>query len=486
MYVTYAPCEDEMEDNFEKKPEDISIEQFDPLTGKLEAGDTLPAGEAIAAPKSKKTVYAAVGIGVALVAIVLICIISLVAKGKGFSGDKGKVLQAISNTVKEQPKLLEDLNLGLLSEIAKTKDYSITLDATAGYYKGAISYNEKAETKQFSGNVGMSFFQLDLLGEITPKLVKLQIPMVHDRILTYDYTAKKTGAIVDYIGEEYLDQVDILLKQQQETDKVQKSSDKIVKAMEKELNSLEVKKIGKKEFTVDGSLKSSNGYRMIIKKENVNKIFDVWEEMFKSYYSEEFITGAEAEDIMEEARLEIENMKEIYVDFYIYEKKLAAIILSDETEKDEHQVLFEGGTRRTENMKLIVVSEGDVESEVSLEGKTEGNVETIKIVVTEYGESSEVANITYDTKSGDFKLFLADSYSETELNGTIKTDKNQWQLSLHQTTEDSEFPEITVAITMKKGAVIKKMEGTEFDVGNASDEELQNVLNEYFGFLFGL
>lgn len=501
VYQFYAPCKRKMSDNYENKPGEETEGAVEEVTtnATIETGEPFPSSTedpyissaftteaALEAPKKKNKMFLALGGGIAILAILLVGIFSLAGRGAGLSGNKGIVSQAISNTMKDQSQFIKAFNFEALGNIVKNKDYALSLEASSGYYKGSISYNEKGDSKQFSGNVGMSFLQLDIVGEITPTLIKMQIPMVHDRILTYDYTAEKTGAIVDYVGKEQLDQIDSIFKAQGVSDSEKAASEKFDKAIMEEFRSIDMNKIDKRDFTVNGESKSSNGYRMVITKTNVNNVLNATEELFKLSYPEGVSNAGDVETMVEEARAEIEGMEDLYLDFYIYDKKLSAIVIADKNQEYEVQVLFEGGGRRTELVKLVMIKDGNIDTEISIAGKTEGNIETHTLSVTEYGETAEMGSIVYDTKSGEFKVQQANGYPEVLLQGTIKAEKNQWQLSFKQEMEDPEFPEIGIAITIKKGADIKKLEGTEFNIGTASDEELQNILQEYLGFFFGL
>ena len=163
-------------------------------------------------------------------------------------------------------------------------------------------------------------------------------------------------------------------------------------------------------------------------------------------------------------------MPEVEATFYLYKKELAAIIL--DIDGYEMEILFEGGDYRAQN--IVIAMEGD--EIVEIEGETNGSVEERILTV----EGEEFISYEYDSKSGDFECFISDGYDEYEIaDANIKSKNGQVTFYVEDFTVDGVGMEMELII--KKGAKMDKLSGETFDLGNASESDLEDLIYDELG-----
>ena len=136
----------------------------------------------------------------------------------------------------------------------------------------------------------------------------------------------------------------------------------------------------------------------------------------------------------------------------------------DPSEKDQDiQILFKGGDRRTQNMELISCGE----SVMKISGSEDGNEEVFGVSV----EGEKVGELTYDFKSGEYTLDIED---EGSVSGTLEGKRDGLTLTM-------EGAGMNLSLDVKKGAELQTFSGEKFDIGNASAEDLQTLVQEIYG-----
>ena len=135
-------------------------------------------------------------------------------------------------------------------------------------------------------------------------------------------------------------------------------------------------------------------------------------------------------------------------------------------------MLFEGGDYRAQN--IIIAFEGD--EMIEIEGETNGSVEERSLTI----EGEEFFSYEYDSKSGDFECFISDGYEEYEIaNANIKSKNGQ--VTFYAEDVSFEGVGMEMELTIKKGAKIDKLSGETFDLGNASESELEDLVVDELG-----
>ena len=139
------------------------------------------------------------------------------------------------------------------------------------------------------------------------------------------------------------------------------------------------------------------------------------------------------------------------------------------------EVQFLGGDTRMQNMILLA----DDEKVVEVQGSNEGSVETITMIA----EENDTVKFTYDSDSGD--ITMEAKYDEESYNfaGNLAVDKNSMVITIDDLGSASE--DVSGSITWKKGAQFEEVSGDTFDLGNATEEEWQDLLHEIFAAMLG-
>ena len=155
--------------------------------------------------------------------------------------------------------------------------------------------------------------------------------------------------------------------------------------------------------------------------------------------------------------------------FYLYKGQYAAIDIIPENDVS-FEVQFLGGDTRMQNMILLA----DDEKVVEVQGSNEGSVETITMIA----EENDTVKFTYDSDSGD--ITMEAKYDEESYNfaGNLAVDKNSMVITIDDLGSASE--DVSGSITWKKGAQFEEVSGDTFDLGNATEEEWQDLLHEIF------
>ena len=163
-------------------------------------------------------------------------------------------------------------------------------------------------------------------------------------------------------------------------------------------------------------------------------------------------------------KVSIAEMNPIKMTFYLDGMNYAAIILKSGDSKVE--ILFQGGDRPTQNMKIKVDGEvvfrikGSTEDDVE---KSEWYVEDEKVVTLRRDKSSNVTKVTIGEEEVSFKL-------------RVNKERNSAELKIYDISNGEEtLDNLSIRMKIKKGASLPKMEGDVFDVGNATMEEFEKV-----------
>ncbi|WP_075721135.1 hypothetical protein [Roseburia sp. 499] len=438
---------------------------FDPMTGQ-------PVG---AKPKKKgflKSTASKVVLAIAIIAVIA-CGVTAVAFNCGILGSKSdKVLKAITNTLEDKGELTKAFDF---SDIVESNEYTMGFSMEAEGVGMECSYLSGKSGKQLTGNVNAYSTNIDFALNLTEEELQVQIPYITDKIFTYNYTGENTGYLMEEMTSDEVEAFNKVLEYLYSAESNDKATEKLKDAVLDEYKSLEFEDAGKEEFEVDGKDRECKGYKTVITKENMQNLIDAYEEATSDSLDEmeelmvdldpTYTMGSYA-DSFDELREILEEMPDMATTFYLYDNKLACIELQPKGE-EAIQIQFLGGDRRAQNMR-IVDEEGNAIFEVV--GETDGSEETIEFLVI--GES--VLSLVYDSKSGELSL----SSEEFSLSGSIESDKNGFTFTIDEYSDEYDTYDFEGSISLMKGADFQELDGEKFDIGNASEDEVVDLMKE--------
>ena len=167
-------------------------------------------------------------------------------------------------------------------------------------------------------------------------------------------------------------------------------------------------------------------------------------------------------------------MADIELSFYLYKKQLACVKMEVEDEDGAGYVYFYGGDYPTQNMEVVFEYDDDEYSFCKLEGSIKNQVETIKLEA----EDEEICEINYNQKTGELVISGGDYL---ELSGVVTRKGNTLTFEM----EDLEIDGLDASgsITISGDVDIKLPKGEEFDLGNASEDDLEDLVEDLEDFI---
>lgn len=468
-YTAEAPTEVLTNNMIDQQP----TMSFDPTTGQPVGG--MP-------PKKKKgflkSTASKVVLAIAIV-VALACGVTVVAFNSGILGSKSdKVLKAISNTLEDKGELTKAFDIG---DITKSNEFTMGVALESDGTGVDFSYLCGKSGKQFLGTISQYSTNIDFIMNLTEDKFQMQIPYISDKIFTYNYTGENDGYIMDLLDEDEVKALNSLLEYfynlKASDDASKKFQDKVLE----EYKSLEFEDAKSEKFEVDGKERTCKGYKTVITKENMQNLLDAYEEATSENLEDMEELMAELDptytvgsytDSYDELREMLEEMPDMTTTFYLYDNKLACIELQPEDD-EAMQIQFLGGDRRAQNIR-IVDEDGNAVFEVV--GETDGSEETYEFLVNDMS----FLNLDYDSKSGDFSLYC----DEFSVVGSIESDKNGFTFNIDEVSAEYGYYDFEGSIFLKKGADFEELDGEEFDIGNASEDEYMELMIELQDILY--
>ena len=436
---------------------------FDPMTG--EPIETTPVQPEQPVPPTKKNwlLPVAIGGGVLLVvAVVVILIVSGI-----FTKPINQIAMATANTFDdaggELGAIFTEVSEILLDESTTSIEMDIDGDDLI------IECCNGKEEKQLNFTLDVSSAPaLELSALLTDEKLKVKIPALTDLVFVYNYTEEPEGYAFEDFTDEDFEMLNGSLESIYNMEQNGEFSQAELKAVKDLLYTLEFEKIEKAEFEINGEYVDCKGYTTTLDEDFTEDLLNTYKDVYIAHMGEEY------EDIIDEMIDELahgyEEISDIEVDIYLYKKELAAIIIT--VDGYETEILFKGGDFRAQNITIAF----DGEDIVEVEGAINDTVEEKSIFV----EDEEFFSYTYDSQSGDFECYFYDGYYEYEIKDANITLKNG-QLTLSADEVSIDDLDAKMELTIQKGAKIKKISGEEFDFGNASVSDLENLVYDELG-----
>lgn len=436
--------------------------RFDPVTGeRIQEDGTAPQNQAAPAKKKKtRSILAVIAVLIVLAAGTVFWVI----KSGIFSSPSAKVMQAVANTAGDTGYLAEALKFG---NILLADESTVTVSSESRDFNMELQFLHGKPRKQMLGSVDApGFMEVDFQAELTGEQLMVQVPSVTDYIFTYHYKEPKNGYLQDYYGDS-LDDIDELLEALYSLESRTEPNTDLAKTIAEECGKLEFEKTDPEEFEVDQEKRSCTGISTTVTRESLQNIFDEIENvMMDSVLESGYGYGAYTEYYFDSLEESISDMEDVDLTFFIYKKKLACIRAEIGEEKAE--LRFLGGDTRMQNMQFLV----DGEETLRIEGETVDSTEVKKV----FAEGEETARLEYNRKTG--KLDINSDDGRTVISGNVFLDKDSFEASLDKLMMDGQFVDMTFGMTIRKGASFKEFDGKEFDLGQASTEDIQALLVE--------
>ena len=450
---------------------------FDPMTGQPIGGGSAPSGMGFdpmtgqplgkgAGKKSFGALKWVLGIAVPVVAVGVVVFAGI--KSGLFLGKSGKVMMAVNNTFQDSTHLAEDLNF---ADILDSDKYTVEVSGEMPEGSAEFTYGVSSDDKMLSGNFDISGMpEIEFSAMLDSEALRLSIPSLDDQVYAYYYQSENDGYLMSNVDQESIDAMNDALVSLYSNSDYEDMVNDLKDCVKDELKNLEFEKASAREYEVDGKDRSCKGYVTVITADNMINIVDAMEDLFADQY------GAQYELMMrenfDELRYELDAMSDIELTFYIYKNKLSAVNLYCEGSEIEWRFL--GGDTRMQNMEIVA----DGETVMEVRGSVEGTEERTRV----FADDVEVLDLQYDYKSGDFKVNAGQLFS---CKGNIQSGKKEFSITLDRLEYAFLEADINGTVTVKKGVEKLDMDGEEFDIGNASLSDVEELGMKFYG-LFGL
>lgn len=304
------------------------------------------------------------------VAVAAIILIIGICSG-AFLSRSNRILLAARNTIKDLPTVVENRNV---ADIIASGKYTIGV-------KGAVRGKDfdgtfKYKDTQLQAGGTISLFgreNLDFLANLDDEQLCASIPMLTDNLLVYNYKEEKDGYIVDLLGADGVASIDAALRELTSKEEQNRAAQEILSVIYDEYKTLDIKKAEKEEFIVDGSVRKCNGYEFTVTEDELLQVMDGVKEVYDAYY------GGAADalklklgDDFSQLRDRACSMGDINVKVYVYQNKLAAVVMETENSDTAFRLLFKGGEYRMQNLELLAEDLEGEHSMLELTGKAAG------------------------------------------------------------------------------------------------------------------
>lgn len=454
--------------------------KFDPMTGELITEETTE-------QEPKKSHKMAIIVSIIAGVVVLLGILAFVLAAVLLSNPRTAVEKACAKTFSEGGYLYDTCRdfQGFEKDYTVTSNIKIAMQSE--YSDGSIilytQLGVDGKDKQLAGTMAynsawMNIPEIEYKLQIDANEVRLQIPSVDSHVFTYNYTEEKHGYLTEIASAEDLQAIDDVLKMiySSESSGDIKNTEPAVKLMNW-YRSLKVEKADAGQFEVDGNIRKCKGYAIMVTREDMNRFREIYQEYVETAMTDRLhVLGMSAEEYTEQIFADIQDMEDATIRFYVYQKELACVEL--EAAGDIYQVIFHGGDYRTQNMEILV--NGAVVC--TIEGTLAGDEESITVDF-----SGNHVEVTYNRSTEAYDIKSENTYEKIEMNGSLSVGSKEIRLTVDQFALEGEADyTLSGDIAVTKGVVIDTMKGEAFDIGNASEEEYDELFDDLNQLLYGL
>lgn len=435
-------------------------------------------------PEKKKIPPVAIA-GIVLAVVLVIAMGISIAVYAGLFGSKaGKVANAFVNTFSEQSEVFSGLGN---TEIFKDKQYTASIEMEMEDVLMEMECRIDGLDKQFEGTLGYSIINIDFIGALTEDEFLLSVPFLSDQVFCYNYREIGDGYLLEDMDRDEIEKLNNEIAAIYDPQNMNDFFDynEWMDDYAEELKNLDFENAEDTDFEIDGQDVTCKGYQTRINSEDMVSAVDELEEEFNEQNGEiyELIGTLEGTDnpyeaLFDEVRSMFDEFSDFDLRFYIYDKKLAAIVAENDA-GEQVRILFEGGERRSQNIVVEYEDEYETAELFAIRGETSGTEETISLVVDE-----ESLSFTYDSESGDYEVVVDDGYGESTITGVITCEPASFIMTIDEFAEYGEDIGMEGRISVTRGAQMKEIEGERFDIGNADEDSFNSLMEEIMDALY--
>ena len=271
------------------------------------------------------------------------------------------------------------------------------------------------------------------------------------------------------MGEETLKELDEQLLASANAQVTEKEiTEQVAKVLMDEYKTIEVKKADKKTFEIDDKERKCKGYTVVVTEENIENFVKGIENIYEVY-------GIMNDDLKEATETLYDAIKGIddkEVTFYLYKNKLASI--NTEIDNEEMELHFLGGTRRIQNIEVLV----DGTTVTEIKGTVDGSTEKTSL----YFDKEKVASVQYNSETGELEMEGSPEF-EFEFSGVIKSKKDSLVLDIN----NFDYPEMDLhfdgQLAITNEVEYQEISGDEFNLKTASESDWMEMIGNALGAL---
>ena len=464
---------------------------YDPITGEpiqeeasvTQENQTVGEAKSVASNVVSKKWFLPALIGGSVSVVAVVAVVVMVLSG-AFLTPVQKVSYAVGNTFKDAGAV-GDLLSKTIAVSANNKNTTHFMMEVQGQAM-EMEFRRDGKDKQVWVKTDISGYP-DLEGTIalTKKELQAKVPILGDHVFVYDYTADNEGALMEQVPEQAVIMVNKMLAQiyKGAPEMDSEALREMTVALQEWMEEIEIEEVEKEEFEINGRDVSCPGYEIVIDEGIVKDYVKIILDGMKEYMEELGLDEIEGynddifDDAYEEAVSELRGMSDIIFTVYTDSNMLAAVYMEVEDEEGKLKVLFEGGDYRAQNITIKV----DSQKVFQFKGETDGNEENGEwIVYSVYDDEDKhtVLEYEYDKKSGDFEVvFLGtDGNEKMFLEGNIICNSNGVELTDAEFSFDGQSLEFE--FSCKKGVTMDKLNGDRFDIGNADEDDFEDLMED--------
>lgn len=413
-------------------------------------------------------------VGVCAVAAVFALVVIVMVVRSLTMDPKSKVIRAVAATMDETPEIVKEIKSA--GDILLGSHYTMGLmmevdgDTVSGEFRNQTADKQIYLTADLDGE------ELDLLCGVHSGVFRAAVSE-WDYVFTYDPKKENDGYLCEQLRKKEVEQLNSMLENiTSNQDGAKELQKELMTALLQVSEELEFKAAKTKEFKVDGKGRECKGYKVRIDEKNVSHFVENAGEIMTRKMPEDL--ADEFADSLEDLVDEIEDDDfDVDFTFYLYRKKLAAVIIEMDEYRDRELVIeFQGGDYRMQNILLSLQYDGDIYAESEISSRKKGSVETINIE----SDSGDYITITYDKKSGAVSLEYDDGWVECFMEGIYKHSGSEASFELEELEFDGDslMDDDSVMIYVKKAVEIQKYSGTEFDLGGAEEDDFEDLIED--------
>lgn len=433
---------------------------------------------------SPKKLLLGLGIGGGILAIVGIVI--FVVSRLLMSNPLAKISTATLNTFKGGELISVFNPIGIMNPEGMVVE--LVLEAEGDKIGLSTAYQQSKAGKIANAKVDMDIAGEALVLEGTIELDKeklaFNVPQMNDTVYTYYYTKKNDGFLTEELDDEVFEILNEALAKAYEYG-YSKTSEKAQEAFRKlitdEISSIETEELKKETFEVNGKDVQCGGYFITVTEDNILNIVNGLADIYDEYYADSMDEMLEEmdmdiEDVLKDMEDSFEDIPDIELSFYLYKEQLACFKMEADGEEEALCVYFYGGDYPAQNMEVILDDGDDEYSALKIKGLTKNRVETVILEIAE----KEFCEINYNQKTGELEVSGKD-YGKFDLSAVVNRKDNTLTFKVDELEIDG--VDASGSIVISGDVNLKSLKGKEFDLGNASEDDFEDLAEELEDFM---